>query len=378
MKRRKFLIDSASAVAGLAATGNVFAAPCPPLLDNNSNGNCPVISGGGDLSSVAAKLGAGQTAAFTSNTTQRENDIQWMTKALHYDPVHGEIRYIGKPASGQSRDWVHYEYRETSDSWSRLGVVANGAGHSWLSTMDPATGDYYWNDGQGSDVIHRYDRNSRVWRNISLNNTQIGSLAHHPNLFGAGNPGIFIWEGDSYYCYRLSDGSMHNVGPTEGSGGITGKTSRCRNGTGDYVASRNSVVCGAKGWETGSTRRPAIEVKAGAGNSSNAASEGTIVYQGEAPVVIYGGGGGSRHGKLVSHPSDGARVLLLEGFGTDRVWDSTDGGNSWNLKSYNHPFGNMNGWVDHWTLGRISEYGIIVAMSSDGNGGQTILWKPNS
>ena len=185
---------------------------------------------------------------------------------------------------------------------------------------------------------------SGSWSSIALDNTQIGTLAYHPNLFAAGDPGIFIWEGDNYYCYRLRDNSMHNVGPTEGSGGASGNTSRCRNGTGDYVPGRDSVVCGAKGWETGSPRKPVIEVHAGAGNSTDAAAEGTIVYHGEAPAVIYGAGGGTTHCKLVAHPYDTSRALLLEGYGADRVWSSSNGGESWTLVSYKHPFGDMNGW----------------------------------
>jgi hypothetical protein len=127
---------------------------------------------------------------------------------------------------------------------------------------------------------------------------------------------------------------------------------------------------------TGSSRRPVIEVHAGAGNSSDAEAERSIVYHGEAPAVIYGAGADGRHAKLVAHPSDPGQILLLEGYGTDRVWASTNGGGSWSLKGFTHPFGNMGGWVNHWTIGRISEYGVILAMSSDGNGGRSILWSP--
>ena len=283
------------------------------------------------------------------------------------------------PASSQSRDWVHYLYNEEADSWTNKGVVSEGQGHSWLNAMDPETGDLYYNNGLGSASIRKYVRATDRWESFSLptSNNNIGTMSYHPNLFGAGVPGIYIWTGRFHLCYRISNGQIVNVGPTEGSGADDGTTGNIKNGTGDYCAARDSLVCGGKGQMSGSNRKPVIEVFAGAGNSDDAEAEGTIVYRGEAPVRIHGASADTRHAKLVAHPSDPSRVLLLEGYGDDRVWSSSNGGDTWQLKGYTHPFGSMGGWVGHWTVGRVSEYGVLIAMSSDGGGGRTILWKPN-
>jgi hypothetical protein len=118
---------------------------------------------------------------------------------------------------------------------------------------------------------------------------------------------------------------------------------------------------------------------AGAGLSKDAESERKIIYQGEPPVMVWGSGRDTRHGKLVTHPSDPGRVLILEGYGSSMVWDSTDGGATWNAKSYKHPFeAELDpNHVGQWMLGRISEYGVILGMSSSGTGGDAHIWKPN-
>jgi hypothetical protein len=333
---------------------------------------------------AAQGLSIGQSVGFTPNTTQRDDDIKWMTKPLYYDGIRKELQYVGKPASGSSRDWIHYLYDESTDTWFDKGIVFNGAGHTWLSTMDPRTGDYYINNGQGSSQIRRYDRSSDRWTsgfNIGslTDNFNIGAIAYHPNLFGTGRPGIFVWAGRDYICFNIDNGELTKIGPTSGAGSDDGTTANYKNGTGDYIPARDSLVCSAKGQSTGSTRKSVIEVFAGAGVSNDAELERTIVYRGEPPVLVWGSGADTRHGKLVSHPSDPARVLILEGYGAARVWDSTDGGANWVLKSYTHPFENelVPNHVGQWMLGRISEYGVIMGMSSSGTGGDAHLWKPN-
>ena len=330
------------------------------------------------LSIAAAGLSAGDWATFTKNTTQQSDDIKWMTKPLYYDAIHRELQYVGKPASGSSKKYTHYIYDEATDIWTNKGSFVSEFGHNWTNAIDLLNGDHFlYTDkgGSGLDFIWHYNYSADSWSTIPLTVINIGAMAYHPNLFGAGIPGLFVWEGDRFYARHLANETWSDLGATGGTGTPYG---RMANGTGDYLPSIDACICGSTGRESGSDRHPILKIDAGAGNSSDAISEGTITYMGDSPVKIHGSPHSSQHGKLIAHPSDPSRVMILEGSAAaSRVWTSPNGDN-WNQKSYTHPFFGMpTASGEAFMIGRVSEYGIIIAMSSDGAGGETRIWKPD-
>lgn len=336
----------------------------------------PPPPSGSVLADLSVALLPGEHAPFTKNLHNRVPDIKWMTKPLYHDPVRGELQYLGKPQSGYSLDWKHYIYDEASDTWSDEGVIYNSQGHTWLTTMDPQSGDLFWHNGSGETIVHRYSRATDSHSSISLpgSNGEVATLAFHPNLFGPGIPGIFIWGGNNFYAFNLTSNTLVNIGPNPG-GPTNSTTARIKNGTGDYCAARDSVVCGGKDNNSSVDRKPIVEALAGAGNSSDCLAEGTVVYKGEAPVVIYGSN--STHGKLIADPGDPTKILVLEGFGTARVWESADGGATW-TENGTHPFEAELSPTDggHFMIGRA--YDVIIGMSSGSGGGDALIWKPNN
>ena len=95
-------------------------------------------------------------------------------------------------------------------------------------------------------------------------------------------------------------------------------------------------------------------------------------------MPVYGAGEGVSQGHAVVHPNDSDRLIIMDENGSGSVWDSTDSGSSWGSKSYSHPFTSMSNWTTgEYTVGTIPAYGVIIAMSSNSSGGETIIWKPD-
>ena len=354
------------------------------------------------LQLAARGLSAGQWVDFTKNSAQAGDDgagMKWMTRPIHYDPFHKELQVATKDAGGTT-NWYHYRYRELDDDWDNLGTqIESSNGHVWLSALDPVTGDYYINRGQGGDrlrIARRQPDGSFTYENrtipLSGSPDNIGALVYHPNAFGHDRPGIYIWGRNQHIFYDIENDSFASVGSTTGSGADTGPTWNIKNGTGDYIRGFGAVIAGGKGQMTGSNRRPMIAVYDGAGNSTDAEAEGTIVYLGEAPKVVWGAGEDTNHVKLSAHPTNPNKVIFCEG-GTsneDRFYWSDDltpktwvappltPAYNW-TQDGNHPFHDQlspNASFNQYCIGRISEYGVLIGMSSGGTSGDCILWKP--
>lgn len=384
MKRRKFLTNSVGAIAGLSGIGRSFAAPCPPMVSGASTiAQCGVT--GGNLAQVANGLGLGQSASFTRNTLQRKEDIQWQVQTIWYDAARSELQYMGKPASSQSLDYSHYTYSEATNSWSTSGrSLFPGTGHIWNVTFDPTTGNY-WFRKYNENVLRWFDRSagaSGAWRTTSsqtspaLNagNVNFAAMGWHPNLFGAGRPGILIWAVFRFFAYDLSSGSFSVLNPSSFSS--SGTYWNRSTGQSLYLPATDQLICFAKNAGNG---HEAILIEAGAGNSSDIFSDGMVTPTSAPPIQVFGGGGTTNHGHVVSHPNDPNRLLLLDEHGSSRVWESSDFGTSWQLRSYTHPFQAMVNWSrGEYTVGTIARYGVVVGMTSSAVGGEAVLWKPNS
>ena len=355
------------------------------------------------LQLAARGLSAGQWVDFTKNLAQAGDDgggMKWMTRPIHYDPFHKELQVATKDAGGTT-NWYHYRYRELDDVWENLGTqIESSNGHVWLSALDPVTGDYYINRGQGGDrlrIARRQPDGSFTYENrtipLSGSPDNVGALVYHPNAFGQDRPGIYIWGRNQHIFYDIENDSFASVGSTTGTGADDGPTWNIKNGTGDYIRGFGAVIAGGKGQMTGSNRRPMIAVYDGAGLSSDAEAEGTIVYLGEAPIVVWGAGDTTNHVKLSAHPSNPDKVIFCEGgastddrfFWSDDLTPKTHPYTGGSLQSYiwtqdgRHPFHDElspNAAADQYCIGRISEYGTLIGMSSGGTSGDCILWKP--
>ena len=124
-----------------------------------------------------------------------------------------------------------------------------------------------------------------------------------------------------------------------------------------------------------------IAIEAGAGADGTGAFANDRVYRiGDPPLLIRGRGGGEIHGHITPHPDDPNRMLCLEERGGSQVWDSTDYGATWSPpKSYTHPFQSMvNVSTGEWTCGTVGPHGVVIGMTSNRSGGETVVWKPNS
>ena len=385
MKRRKFLTYSIGALAGVAGPGRSFAAkPCPPSIDGAS-ATTPCPATGGNLAEVTAALSPGQSAQFTANTLQRMNDIQWQVQTIWYDDTRAELQYMGKPATSQSKNYSHYIYNEATDTWSTSGQsLFPGTGHIWNATFDPVNGDYWF---------HRYNHNVMWWfdRSAGANGTwkttvsqtspalndggpNFAAMGWHPNLFGPGNPGIFIWAALRFFAFDLASGTFSVLNPSNFSKGDPyGNRST---GQALYLSATDQLICFAQDSDDGGGH-PALLVDAGAGNSSNIFADGLVSLTATPPIQVFGGR--ANHGHVVAHPDNANRLLLLDEKGSSRIWESSDSGSSWQLKDYSHPFQAMDAWSSgEYTVGTIPRYGVIIGMTSNSSGGETVLWKPNS
>jgi hypothetical protein len=379
MKRRNFLKCAGSFIATSSGISGIAAAdPCPPPLVGASNPQCGIPPG--SLSDTATSLGPGQSAQFTKNTLQRPEDIQWQVQTIWYDAQRGELQYMGKPASSQSQDHSHYIYSEANDSWSATGTsLFPGFGHIWNVTFDPTNGDY-WFRPYNTNSLRWFDRSENTWKEtasqtspaLDSGNASFAAMGWHPNLFGPGEPGIFIWAVFRFFAYNLSTQSFSVLSPSNFSSSSAYYDRK--NGQALYLPGTDQLICFANDRGNG---HPAIIVEAGAGNSNDVVGAGLVSTTSAPPIQVYGGGGTANHGHVVHHPGDANKLLLLDEHGSSRVWVSTDTGASWQLQSYTHPFQAMNNWsAGEYTVGTIAPYGVIVGMTSNSSGGETVLWKP--
>ncbi|MEX2123351.1 MAG: hypothetical protein WD795_05630 [Woeseia sp.] len=385
MERRRFLVGACSLLVGTSGFGRaVVAKPCPPdLTGSGSSTLCGAT--GLSLAEAAQALTHGQSTHFTKNNLQRENDIQWQVQTVWFDPSRHEIQYMGKPASSQSRDYSHYIYDETSDRWSTSGMnLFPGTGHIWNVTFDPTNGDYWFRryDDNALRWFDRSDGTNGRWKQtaeqtspaLNSGNTNFAAMGWHPNLFGPGKPGIFIWAVFRFFAYNLATQEFSVLNPNN----FSSSSPFWNRSTGQalFLPGTDQLICFAQNEGNG---HPAILVDAGAGNSSDIITDGFVTTTSAPPIQVYGGGGDSNHGHVVNHPNNANRLLLLEEHGTSRVWESADYGATWNLQAYRHPFQAMNNWsAGEFTVGTISQYGIVVGIASNSEGGENVIWKPGA
>jgi hypothetical protein len=336
------------------------------------------------MADAAASLSPGQSVQFTKNTLQDPQDIQWQATTIFYDQARQELQYMGKPATSQSANYAHYIYHESTDTWTTTGKsLFPGTGHIWNCTFDPINGDY-WFRKYNENVLRWYDRSAGSWKTTvsqtspALNggNTNFAAMGWHPNLFGGGNPGIFIWAVFRFFAYNPSTGTFSVLNQNGFSNGDP--YANRANGTALYLPSTDQLVCFAEDAGAGGGHR-AILVDAGAGNSSNVLTNNLVRLTSTPPLQVFGGGGSTNHGHVVNHPNNESGLLLLEEHGSSRVWQSQDSGGSWQLQPYGHPFQAMQSTsAGEYTVGTVAPYGIVVGMTSDSSGGETVLWKPAS
>lgn len=363
------------------------AKPCPPLLANADGdfGSSSCGSSTSLLAQTAGSLAPGQSAPFTPNTLQDPRDIQWQVQTIWYDETRGELQYMGKPATSQSRDYSHYIYSEATDTWSTSGKsLFPGTGHIWNCTFDPVNGDYWFRKYAGNEMrwFDRSDGANGRWKttttqtspDLNNGNANFAAMGWHPNLFGPGRPGILIWAVFRFFGFDLTTGQYSVLTPSNFSS--NGPYWNRGPGQALYLPARDQLICFARDEGNGD---PAVIVDAGAGNSSDVVGDGFVRTTSEPPIPVFGGGGTNNHGHVVHHPDDPNRLLLLDEHGSSRVWESIDFGNSWQRQSYTHPFQQMQNWsVGEYTVGTIARYGVIVGMTSDDGGGETVLWRPGS
>lgn len=361
---------STSSQGGHASAGGGGAVP----VDTQLAAAAAALSPGEGVSTVDGSL-----FAELSNSDQASTlDVQWQTVSLFHDPIHRELQYMGKPASGQSLEHRHYIFDEATNVWRTTGTgLFPGTGHIWTASFDSVAGDYYfhrWSD----DDIRVMTRATEGWSETapSLSPLQLGgsnagpacALAWHPNLFGPDDGGLVSYGQFRILAWRKATNTWSELASySDGS-----PYHAHQGGQGVYLPGFDRVVMGT-GNEDGA---PLVGVAAGSGGVP-----GSVSNLGAPPIGVFGGGGDSNHGMFVVHPADSSRLLMLEDLGEHRVWSSLDGGETWTLASYNHPFHSLLSNIDdgQWTIGSIPLYRVVIALTSGHGGGgpQVALWRPN-
>jgi hypothetical protein len=350
------------------------------------------------IQSAADALAEGGEHILADNPFSNALDVQWMTSVIYFDPIRNQIQYMGKAASSQDDSFYHYYYDCDSDTWTEpfnpVFVGTGSTGHLWCHAFDQIEGNYYMGHYNRSQV-RRFDpataSTSAAWTllpdtAVNMGGTAAGRTLHdgtapiygwHPNLFGPGQPGLFVLNlwGRSF-GYNPADDTWKLL---QESGTQPDPFGGRNNGQAIYIPETDQLAIFSQHNEGGSNN-VVLWVDAGVGNATNAVEEGYITAGTNTfPFIIAGKGGGVRQGKVVNHPEDPNRLLLFEQGGTGQVYDSTDYGDTWVLRTssshpgrYQHTFDAV---TEAFTIGSLPLQKCVIGIAS--NGGQQIkLWKP--
>jgi hypothetical protein len=345
-----------------------------------SKGNRPIqcpLTSKTALQQAADDLAAGSSVNFTENPFQHHQDIQWSDGCIYYDPLHREIQYMGKAASGQSHDFQHYVYDEVSDAWSRPNFPAwtagSPSGHVWNHAFDFITGRYYTALKYQSNDVRYYDRDTQSWISTAAGsagtfftvNGGVGAdiFGWHPNLYGPGKPGLFVLSHDTAGAWNPRTDTWSEIGI------FPGAPYRDRTGgMAVYMANSDRLVIFSNGTP--------IWIEAGAGSSSDIVTDGLISLSGGTMPVSINGKKGDGHAMM--HPTDYTKMIIVDGSSTN-WYESSDDGANWSLGSGGHGFYPMPNATDNEFIATsIPEYGVCIGVSSNFTTAGTVkLWKPS-
>jgi hypothetical protein len=325
------------------------------------------------LSRAALALAPGDSMEIPelANPLNRDTDIQWQTVSLFYDPTRRIAMYEGKAASGQSIDYNHYLYDESTNAWRTTGQpFTTDTGHAWANTFDPASGDYFshiWS----RDYTDWMELASETWRTTTphegVNNTSppVGAIVWHPNLFGPGDGGFSLWQEFRFYAWRRATDEYVELTSYSDGDALHAR----QNGGGVYLPGLDVSIMYARAQATGE----GVRIRAGAGG---VAAQPQLVP--EPPIAVRGAGGKTVRGHVCVDPSNPSAALILEQYGDARVWRSVDAGESWTLLPFTHPFNPLLGGITNcFIVTGLPTYGVLWGMASDGpeEGHRNVLWR---
>lgn len=339
------------------------------------------------LGVAANALSAGQYTTFLGPPTAvGQFGISWQAATAFWDVTNREFQFMGKAQSGGAAS--HWIYSESLHAWryTTLSLVPGQTGHVWNISLDRDTGDYYYLDFPLSQFIRRMVRSVEAGQGSTNSPWTVTStpafdirdgsaetgIGFHPNLYGAGDGGVILWGVGDMAAWRKSTDTWTEMqhyggGSYWGSGG---------SGSGCYIPGLDKLLVG-----TGSAKQNFLVVSAGSGGALATNTPPLVA----APIKVFGSTTASLPwGKLVLHPSNSSKVLILEAGPKSsglRVWSSIDAGTSWTLESFSHPFHSLPWTGDDagaWTCGAVPEYGVIWGLAYNGTTTQGMLWKPDS
>lgn len=356
-------------------------------LDSNI-GPITVTSSSTALSDAAANLGSGQFQTWDANIGNAPGyqELIYVTTTAHYDATRREIQYLGKGAGASGNfNHRHFIYSESSRQWRTTGTTLfPDFGHAWCCAMDGDTGDYYFHRNV-QNYLERMVRSVEAgqgtanspWTTTSQpsvgyvrppNNYVQAGMAYHPNLFGTGDGGIFLWQGVQYtpqdaymWTWRKSTNTWYRSATNYYGSAYYAHQS----GHGIYVPGLDAVIIAANG--PGGQRL--ISVPAGAGTTH------AFTDLGAGPMTIEGNSGGSAC--MVVDPANTSHILVLRKTSPYTYWRSTNGGSTWSSPG-THGFGGLTfDTAGSWIACSIPDYGIVWAMADDGcSAGNVGIWKP--
>jgi len=402
MKRRKFLTYSIGALAGVAGPGRSSAAkPCPPSIHGApATRPCPLPIT--VIQAAADDLAEGASVALSPNPEQSSQDIQWMISTVYFDPIRNQIQYMGKSATGQTQNhwFTHYIYDCHDDEWTEphkpaFRGVQNSSGHIWCHAFDPIEGNYYCMEYRQTNVYKFTPATvttASKWTNLSSGANVEGSgeslkdgsgapiFGWHPNLFGPGLPGLWAM---SHSGQQFAYNPATNLWKLCQTDTPANPIKRRNNGQTVYIPETYQLAIFGQHSDGDD---PTMWLDAGGGSATNVVAEGYLtVSSNQPPCIISGKGSGVAFGQVVNHPDNPNRLLLIQRDNGGAVYDSTDYGNTWVLRTsgshpnrYKHDFDSMDSAssTTAFTCGSLPLQRCVMAISSSGGGGEIRIWKP--
>jgi hypothetical protein len=310
-------------------------------------------------------LSPGQTADFGQSPFIQNLDIQWCHHC-NYDEDRKVFHYWSKHAQSQGGEWSYHRYDENADTWSQKRPLGSYGiwGHTWGSNaLDPATGDFYLH-AYSTETVDRIsfasgelDYSTSANSFIGANSSPLNGLAWHPNLFGPGDGGLVMGTRKDIRAWRKQFDTWHTTT-------ITGGTYFNNDSSGGalYVPDIDTAFIGS------GNEGVLYSIPAGSGGSMS-----TITKRGPTPEGRKVRGSDwnvSDTLRLVIDPRDTSRLMVLEVLSGERVWTSTDLGDTWTTDATTHGLGDCEPGRAMWHCATVGD-----AVWGHGDAAAKI-WKP--
>lgn len=321
------------------------------------------------------RSGEGSPVIPDNDTTQTDA-ITWQIEGIYYDENRRRVHQLDRQHSSLVLEHAYLD--ESANTWSAVDTdLADGnpAGHWRACDFDPQTGRLYW-QREGTDDLYIYDPvagwSIEDGSSVLTANSNPGNLGFHPNLFGAGSPGILTgsYVGDGgFVAYRISDDTWHDLNQ---SGEPSANLFACLYaGWSIYVpATDELLMCQSAG--------DVFAFAAGAGLETNLSTSNSASARNAAPKGFENPGGGSGNFLYAcTHPRQPSVVLAFDAANSNVYYTDDAAATAWQTASFTHPFASELNTGGEYTVGSLPYHGVVAACESGvSNNANFVYWRP--